>query len=276
MFLHDSLLRLRKSQFLFEELVKRDFKKKYKGTMLGIGWSVLQPLLMLLVLKLVFEQFFGRTVSHYTTYLFCGQLLFHYFSEAVGQSMKCLVSEAGIYGKIKVRGSVASLIELASGFDKDLTVRENTYLRGAILGYTRTFMNETYDQIIDFAELRKFQDTPFRQLSSGMKSRLAFSIASLVKPDILILDEVLSVGDAGFKAKSAGKMKEMMSGGVTTILVSHSIGQIRKLCNKVLWLHKGQQIAFSEDVAATCDQFEKFLAGEAELPSQDSSDKSSR
>lgn len=179
-------------------------------------------------------------------------------------------------GKIKVRGSVASLIELASGFDKDLTVRENTYLRGAILGYTRTFMNETYDQIIDFAELRKFQDTPFRQLSSGMKSRLAFSIASLVKPDILILDEVLSVGDAGFKAKSAGKMKEMMSGGVTTILVSHSIGQIRKLCNKVLWLHKGQQIAFSEDVAATCDQFEKFLAGEAELPSQDSSDKSSR
>lgn len=102
MFLHDSLLRLRKSQFLFEELVKRDFKKKYKGTMLGIGWSVLQPLLMLLVLKLVFEQFFGRTVSHYTTYLFCGQLLFHYFSEAVGQSMKCLVSEAGIYGKVKV------------------------------------------------------------------------------------------------------------------------------------------------------------------------------
>ena len=102
MFLHDSLLWLRKHQFLFEELVKRDFKKKYKGTLLGIGWSVLQPLLMLLVLKLVFEQFFGRTVPHYTTYLFCGQLLFHYFSESVGHGMKCLVSEAGIYGKVRI------------------------------------------------------------------------------------------------------------------------------------------------------------------------------
>ena len=172
-------------------------------------------------------------------------------------------------GKIKVRGNIASLIELSSGFDKDLTVRENTYLRGAILGYTRTFMDETYDRIIDFAELGKFQDSPFRNLSSGMKSRLAFSIASLVRPDILILDEVLSVGDAGFKAKSAAKMKEMMSGGVTTILVSHSISQIRKLCNKVLWLHKGRQIAFSKDVKGTCDLFEKFLAKEIPLPQPD-------
>ena len=169
-------------------------------------------------------------------------------------------------GKIKIRGNVASLIELSSGFDKDLTVRENTYLRGAILGYTRKFMDETYDQIIDFAELGKFQDAPFRNLSSGMKSRLAFSIASLVQPDILILDEVLSVGDSGFKAKSAAKMKEMMSGGVTTILVSHSIVQVRKLCNKVLWLHKGRQIRFSANVKGVCDKFEKFLAGKIPLP----------
>lgn len=173
-------------------------------------------------------------------------------------------------GTIKVRGKVASLLELSSGFDKDLTVRENTYLRGAILGYTRKFMDEAYDSIIDFAELQEFQDSPFRNLSSGMKSRLAFSIASLVQPDILILDEVLSVGDGGFKAKSAAKMRELMSGGVTTILVSHSIGQIRKMCNKVLWLHKGRQIAFSDDVKATCDQFEKFLAKEIPLPVKES------
>ena len=102
MFLRDSLLRLKKHQFLFEELVKRNFKKKYKRTVLGIGWSVLQPLLSLLVLKVVFEQFFGRTIPHYTTYLFCGQLLFHYFNEAVGRGMRCLVAEADIYGKVKV------------------------------------------------------------------------------------------------------------------------------------------------------------------------------
>ena len=174
------------------------------------------------------------------------------------------------HGKVKVRGNIAALLELASGFDKDMTVRENTYLRGAILGYTRRFMDETYDSIIQFAELENFQDTPFRNLSSGMKSRLAFSIASLVQPDILILDEVLSVGDGAFKAKSAAKMKEMMSGGVTTLLVSHSLGQIRKMCNKVLWLHKGRQIAFSDDVKATCDQFEKFLAKEIPLPVKES------
>ena len=102
MFLRDSLLRLKKHQFLFEELVKRDFKKKYKRTMLGIGWSVLSPLLQLLVMKIVFEQFFGRTIPHYTTYLFCGQLVFHYFSDAVGHGMSCLASDASIYSKVKV------------------------------------------------------------------------------------------------------------------------------------------------------------------------------
>ena len=108
-------------------------------------------------------------------------------------------------GHVKRQGSIAALLELASGFDNDLTVRENTYLRGAMLGYTRKFMDETYDQIIDFAELKDFQDRPFKQLSSGMKSRLAFSIASLVHPDILILDEVLSVGDGAFRKKSEKK-----------------------------------------------------------------------
>ena len=164
-------------------------------------------------------------------------------------------------GYVKREGNIAALLELASGFDGDLTVRENTYLRGAMLGYTRKFMNETYDQIIDFAELREFEDRPFKQLSSGMKSRLAFSIASLVQPDILILDEVLSVGDGAFRKKSETKMKEIINGGATTILVSHSIAQVREMCNKILWLHKGRQIEFGDDVQGICDRYQEFLDG---------------
>jgi len=164
-------------------------------------------------------------------------------------------------GWVKRDGTIAALLELGSGFDGNLTVRENTYLRGAMLGYTRKFMNETYDQIIDFAELREFEDRPFKQLSSGMKSRLAFSIASLVKPDILILDEVLSVGDGAFRKKSEAKMKEIINGGATTILVSHSISQVRELCSKVLWLHKGRQIEFGTDVQGICDRYQEFLDG---------------
>lgn len=161
-------------------------------------------------------------------------------------------------GRITVKGKVAALLELTSGFDGDLTVKENTYLRGALLGYTRKFMDEKYDDIISFAELEDFQDRPFKQLSSGMKSRLAFSIASLVNPDILILDEVLSVGDGAFREKSGNKMREILADGVTGILVSHSLGQVRELCNKVLWLDHGNQIAFGE-TKETCDKYEAFL-----------------
>ena len=165
-------------------------------------------------------------------------------------------------GWIKREGTIAALLELASGFDGDLTVKENAYLRGAMLGYTRKFMDETYDQIIDFAELKDFDDRPFKQLSSGMKSRLAFAIACLVKPDILILDEVLSVGDGAFRKKSEAKMREIISGGATTILVSHSLGQIREMCTKALWLHKGQQIACGTDVTEICDRYQAFLNGD--------------
>ena len=161
-------------------------------------------------------------------------------------------------GSVVRRGTIAALLELGSGFDGDLTVRENTYLRGAMLGYTRQFMDETYEQIIQFAELKEFEDRPFKQLSSGMKSRLAFSIASLVKPDILILDEVLSVGDGGFRKKSEEKMREIIQGGATTILVSHSIAQVRAMCTKVLWLHKGEQIACG-DTGTLCDLYQQFL-----------------
>ena len=163
-------------------------------------------------------------------------------------------------GRIVRNGAVSALLELASGFDGDLTVKENAYLRGAMLGYTRSFMDATYEQIVSFAELKEFEDRPFKQLSSGMKSRLAFSIASLVKPEILILDEVLSVGDGAFRTKSEAKMREIIGGGATTILVSHSIGQVRAMCNKILWLDKGRQIAFTDDVEDCCDKYEAFLA----------------
>ncbi len=163
------------------------------------------------------------------------------------------------------KGKIAALLELASGFDGELTVKENTYLRGAMLGYTRKFMDETYRSIIDFAELTDFEDKPFKHLSSGMKSRLAFSIASLVNPEILILDEVLSVGDGAFRKKSEAKMKSIISGGATTILVSHSIKQVRSMCNKILWLDHGRQIAFGDDVQKLCDLYEEFLKTK-ELP----------
>ena len=163
-------------------------------------------------------------------------------------------------GSITRRGSISALLELASGFDGDLTVTENAYLRGAMLGYTRAFMDEMIGQIIDFAELRKFADRPFKQLSTGMQSRLAFSIASLVQPEILILDEVLSVGDGAFREKSAKKMREIIAGGAATILVSHSLEQVRELCTKVLWLNRGEQIAFGSDVEGICAGYEEFLA----------------
>lgn len=168
-------------------------------------------------------------------------------------------------GSVYREGTIAALLELASGFDGDLTVRENTYLRGAMLGYTRKFMDEMYEQIMQFSELKEFEDRPFKQLSSGMKSRLAFSIASLVQPDILILDEVLSVGDGAFRRKSEAKMREILASGATTILVSHSITQVRQLCSKILWLHKGRQIEFGDDVQQICDRYEAFLAGKLKL-----------
>ena len=162
-------------------------------------------------------------------------------------------------GSIRARGNIAALLELSSGFDGDLTVRENTYLRGALLGYTKKFMDDKYEEIIAFAELEDFQDKRFKQLSSGMKSRLAFSIACLVDPDILILDEVLAVGDGAFRRKSEQKMREILSSGVTGILVSHAVEQVRSMCNKILWLDHGKQICFSSDTNQVCNAYEEFL-----------------
>ena len=203
---------------------------------------------------------------HITFSLESGDMLGIIGSNGAGKST-LLKAISGIMvpteGEVECHGKIAALLELASGFDGDLTVRENTYLRGAMLGYTRSFMRETYRSIIEFAELEEFENRPFKQLSSGMKSRLAFSIASLVNPDILILDEVLSVGDGAFRKKSEEKMRAIIGGGATTLLVSHSIPQIKETCNKVLWLDRGRQIAFSDDVEGICSEYESFLKTKA-------------
>ena len=162
-------------------------------------------------------------------------------------------------GSVNVTGSVAALLELGTGFDGELTVRENTFLRGALMGYTREFMKEAYPEIIRFSELDEFQDRPFRQLSSGMRVRLAFSIACLVRPDILILDEVLSVGDGSFKGKSERRMKDIIDNGAITLFVSHSVSQVRKLSTKVLWLDRGKQMAFGQ-ADEVLDMYEKFMS----------------
>ena len=161
-------------------------------------------------------------------------------------------------GSVTVNGKIAALLELGSGFDPDLTIKENVFLHGAMLGYTKEFVTEKYKDILEYAELTEFENRAFKQLSSGMKSRLAFSISCLMEPEILILDEVLSVGDAAFRAKSEATMMNIIKNGCCTLFVSHSLPQVRRLCNKVLWLDKGKQIAFG-DVNAVCDKYDRYI-----------------
>ncbi len=170
-------------------------------------------------------------------------------------------------GNIEVEGKIAALLELGTGFDGDLSLKENIYLRGAILGYTREFINSKYEEILEYAELTEYKDRLFKQLSSGMRSRLAFAISCLVEPEILILDEVFAVGDGAFRLKSEATMNQLIAKGNITILVSHSMGQIKKLCNKVLWLDKGKQIAFGE-AKTICEKYEKYLTTVANLKKQ--------
>lgn len=161
-------------------------------------------------------------------------------------------------GYVRVNGRIAALLELTSGFDGDLDLKENAYLRGAMLGYTREFMDKKYPEILKFSELEEFEHRPFKQLSSGMKARIAFSIASMIEPEILILVEVLSVGDGAFRDKSEAKMREIIQNGKATILVSHALDQVRRLCNKILWLDHGRQVAFG-DADVLCDAYQEFL-----------------
>ncbi len=157
-------------------------------------------------------------------------------------------------GAVVTRGSIAPLIELGAGFDPELTARENVFMNGAVLGYNEKFMRGLYDEIIDFAELRGFEDVPVRNFSSGMYARLGFSIATTVKPDILIVDEILGVGDYQFQQKCSVRINELMSGDTTVLLVSHARATIEQFCNKTVWLEHGQLIDYGE-TADVCARF---------------------
>lgn len=158
-------------------------------------------------------------------------------------------------GSVQVHGSIAPMIELGAGFDPELTARENIFLNGAVLGHGRKFMEAHFQSIVDFAELWDFVDVPVKNFSSGMVARLGFAIATEIKADVLIVDEVLSVGDFRFQEKCKKRMEEMMSGGTTLLFVSHSTKQVRQLCKKAVWLKKGQ-IQMMGDVDTVCDAYE--------------------
>ena len=158
-------------------------------------------------------------------------------------------------GSVTCYGNVVPMLELGSGFDFDLTGRENIFLNGAILGYSEKFLREKYNEIVEFSELGEFIDAPIRNYYSGMLARLAFSVATVVKPEILIVDEILSVGDAAFQEKSRKRMLELMGGGTTVLFVSHSIQQVREMCSRVLWLEQGK-VKMLETVEDVCNAYE--------------------
>ena len=163
-------------------------------------------------------------------------------------------------GSITINGSVAPLIELGAGFDQELTARENIFLNGCVLGHSEKFMRDHFEEIVDFAEIREFLDSPLKNYSSGMKARLGFSIATMVKPDILIVDEILSVGDYKFRQKCEKRMKELLDGGTTLLFVSHSIEEVKRLCDHALWIDKGVARMQGEAVAV-CDAYMQEMRG---------------
>ena len=163
-------------------------------------------------------------------------------------------------GKVEVDGVISPMIELGAGFDQNLTARENIYLNGAILGYSKKFLDSKFDEIVEFSELKDFLDVPVKNFSSGMTAKLAFSIATIVDPEILIVDEILSVGDLRFQEKSKNKMMEMIKGGTTVLYVSHSLQSIKDLCNKVVWLDHGQVVKMG-NTEEICDEYYKSQMG---------------
>lgn len=157
-------------------------------------------------------------------------------------------------GNVEVKGSIAPLIELGAGFDGNLTARENIFLNGCLLGHSQKYMQEHFEEIVDFAELKDFLDSPIKNYSSGMRARLGFAIATMVKPDILIVDEVLAVGDYKFREKCENRMNEMLKGGTTLLFVSHSIDEVLRLCDHAIWLEKGKTVMMGE-VTEVCNSY---------------------
>ncbi len=163
-------------------------------------------------------------------------------------------------GTVSVHGAISPMIELGAGFDSELTARENIYLNGSILGYSKEFIDEKFDDIVEFSELKDFLDAPVRNFSSGMVAKLAFSIATIVNPEILIVDEILSVGDIKFQEKSKNKMLEMIKGGTTVLYVSHSLESIQELCDRVVWIEHGQIVKIGE-TKELCQEYYKKQMG---------------
>ena len=160
-------------------------------------------------------------------------------------------------GNIEVYGNICPMIELGAGFDMELTARENIFLNGAVMGYSKEFIEAKFDEIVEFSELKDFLDVPVRNFSSGMVARLAFSIATIVDPEILIVDEILSVGDIAFQQKSENKMRSMIGGGTTVLFVSHSVEQIKNLCDRAVWLDHGH-VKMIGDAKEVCEAYKKF------------------
>ena len=165
-------------------------------------------------------------------------------------------------GKVSVKGSIAPLIELGAGFDIDLTARENIFLNGAVLGHSRAYMKRHFDEIVDFAEIEEFVDVPVKNFSSGMVARLGFSIATQVRADILVVDEILAVGDFLFQQKCYKRMEEMLSGGTTLLFVSHDAEMVKRMCRRAVWLNDGVMMDIGE-AAAVCDKYRAAMEANA-------------
>lgn len=225
----------------------------------GNAGTLKEAVISILKGKLHYEHF--RAVDHVTASVKRGEVYGIIGRNGAGKST-LLKMIAGVLtpteGTIRAYGKIAPMLELGAGFDADLTARENIYLNGAILGYSKEFLDEKFDEIVDFAELRSFIDQPVRTFSSGMMMRLAFSIATQVDPEILIVDEILSVGDSHFRQKSERRMREMMGGGTTVLMVSHVLPQIRSLCDRVIWLDHGKVVMIG-DTKTVCDAYEGLI-----------------
>ena len=216
----------------------------------------------LLTHKLFFNEFYA--LKHVSFSMKRGESLALIGRNGSGKSTMLKVI-SGVYkpsaGKVTVNGTIAPLIELGAGFDMDLTARENIYLNGTVLGYTPKYIDSKFDDIVEFSELQEFLDVPLKNYSSGMVARIGFAIATITKPDILIADEVLSVGDFLFQQKCEKRMQELMAGGTTVILVSHSIEQIERMCTKVAWLSHGH-LKMNGDTQTVCAAYKATQRGE--------------
>lgn len=209
--------------------------------------------------QMKFDEFWALTDINFT--LKKGERLGILGMNGAGKSTLLKVI-AGVFkpteGSVTHTGKIVPLLELGAGFDKEYTGRENIYLYGAMLGYSKSFIDSKFDEIVEFSELEKFIDVPLKNYSSGMKSRLGFSVATIVEPEILILDEVLSVGDTKFRKKSEAKVLSMMENGVTVLFVSHNLKQVKRLCTKAMILDKGRMVAFG-DIETVAQRYEEMV-----------------